>query len=224
MAAANSSSVRTPVAWSRPRSASRSAIGRSDAAAGPPGEPPPAVAELGTGGEAWRRLAGRHPRRPRRHHRRTRSQPHLRPESGHLGLVDRGRHGASPVAGGGGGHRPDRRHLRGRDPQAVAADRADQVFVRAHGGDRDEVEAELPLGPDMVQEHLVVAVRAGQRRDLAEVLRLVSGTEDHDHAQAPRSWTRPPRGRRRGRSDPDGRPGRRRGSGAAGRTGHPVPV
>src|SRR5207247_11445242 len=74
---------------------------------------------------------------------------------------------------------------------APAADGAHQVLVRTVGHDGHEVEADPLLRPDMVEEHLVVTVRADARRNLTQVLRLARPeAENHHPAIEPKERTR----------------------------------
>ena len=67
--------------------------------------------------------------------------------------------------------------------KAPAAHGTDQVVVRPVGHDGHEVQAHRLLRPDVVEEHLVMTVRAHARRDLALILRTAwPEAEDHDHA------------------------------------------
>src|SRR5262249_2005612 len=79
------------------------------------------------------------------------------------------------------GHRAHARQLCGADLETPAADRAHEVVVRAVGNDGHEVEADRLLRPDVVEEHLVVTVRADARRDLAQVLLLARPEAENHH-------------------------------------------
>src|SRR5689334_2212030 len=69
------------------------------------------------------------------------------------------------------------------DLKAPAAHGTDQVVVRPVGHDGHEVQAHRLLRPDVMEEHLVMAVRAYARRDLALILRAACPeAEDHHHA------------------------------------------
>ena len=57
------------------------------------------------------------------------------------------------------------------DLKAPATYRADQVVLGPVGHDGHEVQAHRLLRPDVVEEYLVMAVRAHARRDLALILR-----------------------------------------------------
>ena len=160
-AAANSSLVRIPSAWRRPRVARRSAM------------------------EASRgRLVT-----PRRRHPRaapTDSVSHRRPEGVDPGSVVGFGHPARPERRRGDTHRRDRRDVLRPDVHAVPADRASQVLVRAIGHDRHEVEADPLRRVDLVEHHVVVAVRAADGHPLAPVLTGPSfPSKDHDHAGPP---------------------------------------
>src|SRR5262249_5079379 len=76
------------------------------------------------------------------------------------------------------------RELRLAELHAPAADRAHQVVVRAVGDDGHEVKAHRLLRPDMVQDDLVVAVRADDLHGLAQVL-LLAGPEAENHHHQP---------------------------------------
>ena len=80
--------------------------------------------------------------------------------------------------------------------KAPAAHGADQVVVRPVRHDGHEVQAHRLLRPDVVEEHLVMAVRAYARRDLALIFRTACPeTEDYHHAaieaQAPGAAVHP---------------------------------
>ena len=69
------------------------------------------------------------------------------------------------------------------DLKAPAADGTDQVVVRPVGHDGHEVQAHRLLRPDVVEEHLVMTVRAHVRRDLAHILRVAwPEAKNHHHA------------------------------------------
>ena len=81
------------------------------------------------------------------------------------------------------GHRAYVTQLCVADLKAPAADRADQVVVRPIGHHGHEVQAHRLLRTDVVEEHLVMAVRAYARRDLALILRMTwPEAENHHHA------------------------------------------
>src|SRR5262249_57352041 len=73
-------------------------------------------------------------------------------------------------------------HLCAAELKAPAADGTHQIVVRAVGHHRHEVEADPLLRPDVVEEHLVVTVRADGRRDLAQVVRLTRPEPENHHA------------------------------------------
>src|SRR4029077_5216637 len=101
--------------------------------------------------------------------------------------------GEPPGAEGRGraGHRTQVGHLRVVELKAPAADGAHQIVVRAVGHHRHEVEADLLLRPHVVEEHLVVTVRADGRRDLAQVLRSARSEAENHHA-AIEAWVSRP--------------------------------
>ena len=71
------------------------------------------------------------------------------------------------------------------DLETMATDRAGEVLVRAVRHQRDEVQADVFVGSDVMEEDLVVAVRARRGRDLSEVLRLSRApAEDHDQSMS----------------------------------------
>ena len=81
------------------------------------------------------------------------------------------------------GHRAYVAQLGVADLKAPAAHGTDQVVVRPVRHDGHEVQAHRLLRPDVVEEHLVMAVRAHARRDLALIFRTACPeTEDHHHA------------------------------------------
>ena len=81
------------------------------------------------------------------------------------------------------GHRTDVTQLDVADLKAPAAHGTDQVVVRPVGYDGHEVQAHRLLRPDVVEEHLVMAVRAHARRHLALILRTAwPEAENHHHA------------------------------------------
>src|SRR5215813_9120194 len=86
-------------------------------------------------------------------------------------------------------HRAYGRQLRAADLKTPAADGTHQVVVRTVGHHRHEVEGEPLLRADMVEEHLVVAVRAHARRYLAQVL-LLARPEAENHHAASEAWAR----------------------------------
>jgi len=80
-------------------------------------------------------------------------------------------------------HRAQMGQLWGAELKAPAAHRAHEVVIRAVGHNGHEVEAHRLLRPDVVEEHLVMTVRAHARRDLALILRVAwSGSENQYHA------------------------------------------
>src|SRR5207244_4241626 len=81
------------------------------------------------------------------------------------------------------GHRAYVAQLGVADLKAPAAHGTDQVVVRPVRHDGHEVQAHRLLRPDVVEEHLVMAVRADARRDLTLIFRTACPeTEDHHHA------------------------------------------
>src|SRR4029077_12369904 len=81
------------------------------------------------------------------------------------------------------GHRAYVAQLGVADLKAPAAHRTDQVVVRPVRHDGHEVQAHRLLRPDVVEEHLVMTVRAYAGRDLALIFRTACPeTEDHHHA------------------------------------------
>jgi hypothetical protein len=81
------------------------------------------------------------------------------------------------------GHRTYVTKLSVADLKAPAAHRTDQVVVRPVGYDGHEVQAHRLLRPNVVEEHLVMTVRAHARCDLALVLRTAwPEPENHHHA------------------------------------------
>ena len=196
-AAENSASVRIP---SPCRFANASSRSGSDALAGSPddGPPtvPPAAPDPGDGGVGggWRT------RSP------DGSTPTSRQNRSTLGWyasrVDRPR----PEGRGGRVHPGDRGLLIRMDLETMATDRAGEVLVRAVRHQRDEVQADVLVGSDVMEEDLVVAVRARRGRDLTEVLRLSrSPAEDHDQSMSSDTTISCPIEERRsrpGRSEP----------------------
>ena len=81
------------------------------------------------------------------------------------------------------GHRTHVTNLCAGDLKAPAADGTDQVVVRPVGHDGHEVEAHRLLRPDVVEEHLVMTVRAHALHDLAQIIRAACPeAENHHHA------------------------------------------
>jgi hypothetical protein len=81
------------------------------------------------------------------------------------------------------GHRADVAQLGAADLKAPAAHGTGQVAVRPVRHDGHEVQAHRLPRPDVVEEHLVMAVRAQARRDLALIFRAARPeTEDHHAA------------------------------------------
>jgi hypothetical protein len=68
------------------------------------------------------------------------------------------------------------------DLKAPAADGTDQVVVRPVGHDRHEIQAHRLLRPDVVEENLVMTVRAHAERDLTPILRVAWSEADKHHA------------------------------------------
>ena len=98
--------------------------------------------------------------------------------------------------GGRVGHRPDVTQLGAADLKAPAAHGTDQVVVGPVGHDRHEVQADRLLRPDVVEEHLIMTVRADTRRDLALIVRTARPeAENHHHtvieAAGPRAAVHP---------------------------------
>ena len=101
--------------------------------------------------------------------------------------VDRPR----PEGPGGRTHPGDRGLLIWVDLETMTTDRAGEVLVRAVRHQRDEVQADVLVGSDVMEEDLVVAVRARRGRDLAEILRLSrSPAEDQDQSTPSRTTIR----------------------------------
>ena len=98
--------------------------------------------------------------------------------------VDRPR----PEGPGGRTHPGDRGLLIWVDLETMTTDRAGEVLVRAVRHQRDEVQADVLVGSDVMEEDLVVAVRARRGRDLTEILRLSrSPAEDQDQSTPSRT-------------------------------------
>jgi hypothetical protein len=94
------------------------------------------------------------------------------------------------------GHRTYVRQLGAAELEAPAAYGADQIVVRPVGHNGNEVQAYRLLRPDVVEEYLVMAVRAHARRDLALILRAAwPEAENHHHevieTAAPRAAVHP---------------------------------
>ena len=74
------------------------------------------------------------------------------------------------------------RQLGATELEAPAAHGADQVVIGPVGNDGNEVQAHRLLRPDVVEDYLVMTIRAHARRDLAVILRSAwPEAENHHH-------------------------------------------
>ena len=79
------------------------------------------------------------------------------------------------------GHRTYIAHPCAGDLKAPTADGTDQVVVRPVGHDGHEVQAHRLLRPDVVEEHLVMTVRAHAGRDLAQIVGMAWPEAENHH-------------------------------------------
>ena len=73
-------------------------------------------------------------------------------------------------------------HLPRAELKTPAADGTHKVVVGAIGHDGHEVQANRLLRPNVVEEHLVMTVRADARRDLAQILGMAWPDAENHHA------------------------------------------